>query len=130
MLGFGVLGQFALGQFNAADTSSPGLPTGHTSGGWDPYRYKSRGKRRKNPEDVERFLTETEELQAQMPLQVAAQREAARRAAEAYLANEAQASEAELRAALSQINEFYRLLRAEIQRRDDGDDELLLLLSS
>lgn len=102
-------------------------------GGFDPYYYKRRNKRRSKPEDVREFVSEV--LSHEAPDEVAAQAEAAKIAALQYLAIENTALQAEKSAlladALRHINEFYAVIRDDVKRRrdDDDDDDDLLLLS-
>jgi hypothetical protein len=99
-------------------------------GGWDPYYYKKRNKRRDKERDVVRFIEEVEQaplLQAPEAVQDQA-REALEAARLALRLAELDA----LQKALHEINEFYILVRAEAKRLreiDDEDDEDLLLLS-
>ena len=134
MLGSAALGQFALGQW---PLSAP-VEQSRGKGGWDPYAYKARGKRRKKREDVEDFLREVFGREIEnAPEPVQEQAEEAKQAAQEYLALADTALQAEaqakLSAALSEINEFYKELRLAIQRRKaaeaEEDWEDLLLLS-
>lgn len=102
-------------------------------GGWDPYYYKRRNKRRSKPKDVQEFLSEV--LGHDAPEQVAAQAEAAKIAAVQYLAIANTALQEEkaalLARALKEINEFYAEIRADVKRRreiDDEEDDFLLLM--
>jgi hypothetical protein len=98
-------------------------------GGFDPYFYKRRNKRRSKAEDVQEFVSEV--LSAEAPEAA----EQAKIAALQYLAIQNTALEADKREALStalrEINDFYRHVRDEIKRRqdleDEEDDDLLLL---
>lgn len=99
------------------------------TGGWDPYYYKRRNRRRTKTEDVRAFLTEVKPSEiVAAPPQVMAQAIEARQAAEEFLADETAALKAK---ALQQINEFFSVVRLEAKRRADADDEDtdLLLLS-
>lgn len=98
-------------------------------GGFDPYYYKRRNKRRHKAEDVQEFVSEV--LGTEAPEAA----EQAKIAALQYLAIQNTALEADKREALShalrEINDFYRHVRDEIKRRqeseEDEDDDLLLL---
>jgi hypothetical protein len=103
-----------------------------SKGGWDPYYYKRRNKRRDSEEDVHEFLAEGSDHLAPQPIQ--AQQEAARIAAAKALAalrGDRAAAQAALANALAEINQFYVLIReqARIMREEEEDDEMLLLLS-
>ena len=100
-------------------------------GGWDPYFYKKRNKRRDQRRDVVKFIEEvaTPDL-TQAPERVQEQAQEALEAARlALLLNELEA----MQKALREINEFYALIRAEAKRLRDEDDEFeteLLLLAA
>jgi len=97
-------------------------------GGWDPYYYKKRNKRRDQRRDVVKFIEEvaTPEL-TKAPERVQEQAQEALEAARlALLLNELDA----MQKALREINEFYALIRAEAKRlreEEDAEEELLLL---
>ena len=98
-------------------------------GGWDPYYYKPRRKKAKKREEVDRFLSETAQLEtAPAPVQEAA--EVARDAVEDYLAALHQASQREaqrlLAEALDRIDAFYEAAKRAAD--DEDDDDLLLLM--
>lgn len=96
-------------------------------GGWDPYFYKKRNKRRDQRRDVVKFIEEVAAPQlVQAPERVQEQAQEALEAARlALLLNELDA----MQKALREINEFYALVRAEAKRlRDMGEDEEELLL--
>lgn len=100
-------------------------------GGWNPYVYKKRNKRRDQRRDVVRFIEEVAQPDlAQAPERVQEQAQDALEAARLALRlNELDA----LQRALREINEFYALVRAEAKRqRDeiDADEEELLLLAA
>jgi hypothetical protein len=129
MLGFGALGQFALGQFHVPDGSSPGLTNPTSSkGGWDPYYYKRRSAKRTKGADVEKFLADVPvETLNGAPEEISEQALAARIAANRFVQMK---NEAERKAALAEINAFFALVRAEIARRaDEIETEDFLLLS-
>jgi len=105
-----------------------------SKGGWDPYTYRRRNKRRAKVQDVQAFVAEV--AQADMsdapPVLVAQAEDALQAAREALaLRNAAIEDAATLARALAEINEFYRLVREQVRLRreadDDEDDELLLL---
>ncbi len=96
-------------------------------GGWDPYYYKKRNKRRDQRRDVVKFVEEVAEAPlAQAPVEIREQAQEALEAARLAL----QIAELEaMQKALREINEFYALIRAEAKRlRDDEEDDLDLLL--
>jgi len=96
-------------------------------GGWDPYYYKKRNKRRDQRRDVVKFVEEVAEAPlAQAPVEIREQAQEALEAARLAL----QIAELEaMQKALREINEFYALIRAEAKRlRDDEEDEMELLL--
>lgn len=98
-------------------------------GGWDPYYYKKRNKRRDQRRDVVRFIEEVATPQlVQAPDRVQEQAQEALEAARLALTlNELGA----MQKALREINEFYALVRAEAKRlRDEEDEEELLLLAA
>jgi hypothetical protein len=111
----------------------PAVDEHRSKGGWDPYYYKRRNKRRKTPEEVREFLSDVLEA-ADAPEPVQAQADVAKVAATRYLAAlETDEAQALLREALSEINAFYAAVRAEAQRQadeDEDDDETILLLLS
>lgn len=104
---------------------------GGNKGGWDPYYYKKRNKRRDQRRDVVKFIEEvaTPDL-TQAPERVQEQAQEALEAARlALMQNELEA----MQRALREINEFYALVRAEAKRRRDeidADEEELLLLAA
>jgi hypothetical protein len=96
-------------------------------GGWDPYYYKKRNKRRDQRRDVVKFVEEVAEAPlAQAPVEIREQAQEALEAARLAL----QLAELEaMQRALRKINEFYALIRAEAKRlRDVEEDEMELLL--
>jgi len=101
-----------------------------SKGGFDPYYYKRRNKRRVDADDVQEFVAEV----LASP-DMAEEAEAAKIAALQFLAIQNSALEGEKRDALAtalrEINSFYRQARDEIKRRqseeDEDDDDLLLL---
>jgi len=98
-------------------------------GGWDPYYYKKRNKRRDQRRDVVKFIEEVATPQlVQAPDRVQEQAQEALEAARLALTlNELDA----MQKALREINEFYALVRAEAKRlRDEEDEEELLLLAA
>lgn len=98
-------------------------------GGWDPYYYKKRNKRRDQRRDVVRFVEEVAEAPlAQAPIEIREQAQEALEAARLAL----QLAELDaMQKALREINEFYALIRAEAKRlRDEEDEEELLLLAA
>jgi hypothetical protein len=98
-------------------------------GGWDPYYYKKRNKRRDQRRDVVKFIEEVATPQlVQAPERVQEQAQEALEAARLALTlNELDA----MQKALREINEFYALIRAEAKRlRDEEDEEELLLLAA
>ncbi len=99
-------------------------------GGWDPYYYKKRNKRRDQRRDVVKFVEEVAEAAlAQAPIEIREQAQEALEAARLAL----QLAELDaMQKALREINEFYALIRAEAKRlRDmDEDEEELLLLAA
>ena len=98
-------------------------------GGWDPYFYKKRNKRRDQRRDVVKFIEEVATPQlVQAPERVQEQAQEALEAARlALMLNELDA----IQKALGEINEFYALVRAEAKRlRDEEDEEEFLLLAA
>lgn len=98
-------------------------------GGWDPYFYKKRNKRRDQRRDVVKFIEEVAQPDlTQAPERVQEQAQEALEAARLALTlNELDA----MQKALREINEFYALVRAEAKRlRDEEDEEELLLLAA
>ena len=98
-------------------------------GGWDPYYYKKRNKRRDQRRDVVKFIEEVATPQlVQAPERVQEQAQEALEAARLALTlNELGA----MQKALREINEFYALIRAEAKRlRDEEDEEEFLLLAA
>ncbi len=96
-------------------------------GGWDPYYYKKRNKRRDQRRDVVRFVEEVAEAPlAQAPIEIQEQGREALEAARLAL----QLAELDaMQKALREINEFYALIRAEAKRlRDEEEDDIDLLL--
>lgn len=106
-----------------------------SKGGWDPYWYKPRRKSAKKRDEVERFLTETAQIDAPEAVQETV--DLARDAAQEYLALVDKAErqrEAQrlLSEALDRIDAFYDAVRLEAERRraqDEEDDEDWLLLN-
>ena len=102
-------------------------------GGFDPYYYKRRNKRRHKLEDVREFLTETLSAPlANAPEALQDQQDAAKVAslqALALLNIDRQEAQAKLALALEEINQFYALVREQVRlrREEDEEDELLLL---
>jgi hypothetical protein len=124
---------------SAAGTLS-GTPVPEPSrgkGGWDPYVYKRRNKRRDKLEDVRQFMADVLGRDFDdAPTDVIEQVEEAKQAAREVLAvapvtGLTDTDHARLQRALSEINEFYRVLREQVrlarEADDDEDDELLLL---
>ena len=117
----------------------PGIAPGtvedaRSKGGWDPYWYKPRRKSAKKRDEVERFLSETAQIDAPEAIQDTA--DAARDAAQEYLAlvDTARQREAQrlLAEALDRIDAFYDAVRMEAERRraqDEEDDDDFLLLN-
>jgi len=125
---------FQVNAFQIGIIPASGLPVVEETrgkGGWDPYYYKKRNKRRDKERDVVRFIEELEQaplLQAPEAVQ-----DQAREALEAARLALRLAELGALQAALHEINEFYILVRAEAKRLreiDDEDDEDALLLFS
>lgn len=114
---------------NASGSIPPVVEDTGGKGGWDPYYYKKRNKRRDKKRDVVQFI---EEVAApglvSAPLVIQDQAKEALEAAR--LAIQLERIEY-LDRALKEINDFYALVRAEAKRiRDEeDDDEDLLLLS-
>jgi hypothetical protein len=109
--------------------SIPGEATADSGGkgGFDPYYYKKRNKRRDKKKDVEAFVREIEQAPIeQAPAFIQEQAEEALEASRRALRLEELDA---LQKALSEINEFYSLVRVEAKRRreEEEDDELLLL---
>jgi hypothetical protein len=105
-----------------------------SKGGWNPYAYKRRNKRRASTQDVQDFVAELARVDlSDAPLVLAAQADDALQAAREALAlrNAAIEDAATLARALAEINEFYSLVREQVRLRreadEDEDDELLLL---
>lgn len=109
--------------------------TARSKGGYDPYYYKRRNKRRSKLEDVREFVSEV--LSAPLdnaPEAVQDQQEAAKVAALQALALQhidRQEAQAKLSQALAEINQFYVLIREQVRlaREEEEEDEMLLLLS-
>lgn len=102
-----------------------------SKGGWDPHYYKRRNKQRTKRKDVERFVQEIAHPGlGQAPSAVQKQAQGALDAARAALKlDELSATQK----ALSEINEFYAIVRAEAKRLRDEEDESeieLLLLAA
>jgi hypothetical protein len=111
-------------------------PTKPGTGGWDPYAYKARKRRRTRLEDVRAFMADVmgRDLDDAPPA-VVAQAEDATRAAEAVLAITPTGMDDEVQArlaqALTEIDTFYRLIREQVRLArlaDEEEDEELLLL--
>lgn len=122
----------------AASVTGQGVvQTSGSRGGFDPYYYKRRNKRRSKDEDIQQFLAEVlgQFPGGDAPEEVVEQAETAKIAALEYNSLKDTAFDAEvaqLRArALAEINTFYSELRREVKRRKDSDEEEdnLLLLS-
>lgn len=109
---------------------------GGSKGGFDPYAYKRRNKRRDKIEDVRQFMADIlgRDLE-DAPPEIIEQAEEAKQAAREVLALAPTGLDTDARAALVQaldeINEFYRLVRERVrlarEADEDEDDELLLL---
>lgn len=98
-------------------------------GGFDPYYYKRRNKRRSKRKDVEQFIKELAQPDlTQAPEMVQEQAQEALEAARLALKSDGMEA---LQRALAEINEFYALVRAEAKRlrdeEDESETELLLL---
>ena len=124
---------FQVDAFQIGIIPAGGLPAVEETrgkGGWDPYYYKKRNKRRDKERDVVRFIEEVEQaplLQAPEVVQ-----DQAREALEAARLALRLAEQDALQAALHEINEFYILVRAEAKRlreEDEDEDDTFLLLS-
>ena len=109
---------------------------GGSKGGWDPYAYKRRNKRRDKIEDVRQFMADIlgRDLE-DAPPEIIEQAEEAKQAAREVLALAPTGLDTDARAALVQaldeINEFYRLVRERVRlarEADEDEDEELLLL--
>jgi hypothetical protein len=118
----------------AAPLTVGGLDDIRSKGGFDPYVYKRRNKRRAKAQDVQAFVAEVAQadLSDAPPVLVAQAEDALQAAREALaLRNAAIEDAATLARALTEINEFYRLVREQVRLRreadDDEDEELLLL---
>lgn len=114
---------------NASGSIPPVVEDTGGRGGWDPYYYKKRNKRRDKKRDVVQFIEEVAAPElVSAPLVIQDQAKEALEAAR--LAIQLERIEY-LDRALKEINDFYALVRAEAKRiRDEeDDDEDLLLLS-
>jgi hypothetical protein len=109
---------------------------GGSKGGWDPYAYKRRNKRRDKIEDVRQFMADIlgRDLE-DAPPEIIEQAEEAKQAAREVLALAPTGLDTDARnalsAALDEINEFYRLVRERVRlarEADEDEDEELLLL--
>ena len=109
---------------------------GGSKGGWDPYAYKRRNKRRDKIEDVRQFMADIlgRDLE-DAPPEIIEQAEEAKQAAREVLALAPTGLDTDARnalsAALDEINEFYRLVRERVRlarEADEDEDEDLLLL--
>jgi len=109
---------------------------GGSKGGFDPYAYKRRNKRRDKIEDVRQFMADIlgRDLE-DAPPEIIEQAEEAKQAAREVLALAPTGLDTDARAALVQaldeINEFYRLVRERVRlarEADEDEDEELLLL--
>jgi hypothetical protein len=109
---------------------------GGSKGGFDPYAYKRRNKRRDKIEDVRQFMADIlgRDLE-DAPPEIIEQAEEAKQAAREVLALAPTGLDTDARAALVQaldeINEFYRLVRERVRlarEADEDEDEDLLLL--
>ena len=128
---------FQINAFQIGVQTTPSVVVEETrsKGGFDPYYYKRRNKRRSKLEDVREFVSEV--LSAPLdnaPEAVQDQQEAAKVAALQALALQhidRQEAQAKLSQALAEINQFYALVREQVRimREEDEEDEMLLLLS-
>lgn len=109
---------------------------GGSKGGWDPYAYKRRNKRRDKIEDVRQFMADIlgRDLE-DAPPEIIEQAEEAKQAAREVLALAPTGLDTDARnalsAALDEINEFYRLVRERVRlarEADEDEDEDMLLL--
>jgi hypothetical protein len=109
---------------------------GGSKGGFDPYAYKRRNKRRDKIEDVRQFMADIlgRDLE-DAPPEIIEQAEEAKQAAREVLALAPTGLDTDARAslvqALDEINEFYRLVRERVRlarEADEDEDEDLLLL--
>jgi hypothetical protein len=109
---------------------------GGSKGGWDPYAYKRRNKRRDKIDDVRQFMADIlgRDLE-DAPPEIIEQAEEAKQAAREVLALAPTGLDTDARAALVQaldeINEFYRLVRERVRlarEADEDEDEDMLLL--
>jgi hypothetical protein len=117
-------------------TPTPPVDEGGSKGGWDPYAYKRRNKRRDKIEDVRQFMADIlgRDLE-DAPPEIIEQAAEAKQAAREVLALAPTGLETDARAALVQaldeINEFYRLVRERVRlarEADEDEDEDMLLL--
>lgn len=108
---------------------------GGSKGGFDPYAYKRRNKRRDKIDDVRQFMADIlgrdlEDAPPEIIEQAAEAKSAAREVlalAPTGLDNDARNA---LTAALDEINEFYRLVRERVRlarEADEDEDDFLLL---
>jgi hypothetical protein len=109
---------------------------GGSKGGFDPYAYKRRNKRRDKIEDVRQFMADIlgRDLE-DAPPEIIEQAEEAKQAAREVLALAPTGLDTDARAvlvqALDEINEFYRLVRERVRlarEADEDEDEDMLLL--
>lgn len=115
----------------------PSQDEARSRGGFDPYAYKRRNKRRDKLEDVRQFMADVLGRDFEdAPEEVADKVEEAKQAALEALAVADTMLKAEAREklaeALHEINEFYRVIREQVRKareEDDEEDEELLLFS-
>ena len=131
--------------FFAPTVIAPQADLGGSKGGFDPYVYKRRNKRRDKIDDVRQFMADILGREFDdAPPAITAQAAEATQAARAALAVAPLAidNSAAIRKALDEINGFYRLLREEVRVRraeaearalaeaEDDDDEDFFLLAA
>ena len=106
-----------------------------SKGGWDPYTYKRRNKRRDKIDDVRQFMADIlgRDLE-DAPPEIIEQAAEAKSAAREVLALAPTGLDTDARnaltAALDEINEFYRLVRERVRlarKADEDEDDFLLL---
>lgn len=106
-----------------------------SKGGFDPYAYKRRNKRRDKVQDLREFLAtvmgqDLEDAPAVIASQADDAAQAAREALVVLQTGMDDEARAKLSLALDEINTFYALIRADVKRRreeDEEEDEFLLL---
>ena len=106
-----------------------------SKGGFDPYAYKRRNKRRDKAQDLREFLAtvmgqDLEDAPAVIASQADDAAQAAREALVVLQTGMDDEARAKLSLALNEINTFYALIRADVKRRreeDEEEDEFLLL---